>query len=547
MTRSDQWRQWLGLSLSEVEVQSRVATYQQLVQGNPFPVQLEPDEPPDLNNHPTPTAAAAATTTSKDDDIDPLTAYMMEEQRKQSRLDEMDRLYRARTTRRKVKGSGGGGGSDHSEPELSPNEAALHVLDADLQRLPPPFAIYATPLREILFLYNNCHRHHHDQAGGYRQGMHEVAAHLYHVLQQDLDSNHAIIISSECYALLCHILEQIAPAYDIDNNSHNPTTASNNNALQAMSQRIMNQTARADPQFQHRLLLELQVPPAIYLTKWMRLLFGRDVLDVEALWDVLFQLASNPTQQHNLMDVLEATAAARLLHHRATILRTDNHDLLHFLMNIPVETDLQPILDLTRALLLVGHDEIHLLPPLLPSPVVAATASLLPPPPTSTPSLLQLSSATPDALLLSMKRFSISQQVKEIASKTQTMGKRLYHEWEQQINNAAATDDAMNHHDWAATTRSYDDHVWHYDDTRRGSSAPPQALTATTTQQQQQPLEHFLPHHHWGPEMELPLAILQNFVMTVEKQHPGTVPQNVWIALADLEVLRQEIGRSSTK
>jgi hypothetical protein len=456
-------------------------------------------------------------------DLDPLTAMVMEEDRRTQSLAEMDLHYRKERARRKRNGGGAGGQGrqillEAEDESYDDSAAALEIIDKDLVRLHT--SQDKSVLRSVLFVYH-CH---HSPDPGYRQGMHEVASYLLQALveepsfkdegfggsgsngdsaQQEVEAEQERLVAGEVYAMLEIVLTQIAPAYDV-------ATPNDPKPLEAMGRRILALVGRADPQVWDR-LQSLQVPPAIYLTKWIRLLFGREVRSVLELWDVVFELSSSsstsPTgeedtttlsaqtlapalrQQRNntLLAVLEAVAAARILHHRREILLGDD-DTLHFLMNVPVEPDIAPIVDLARTLL---SGQPVSLPPMVDVPIypsaAAATSSSPVPPPRSSPTLLRsslLSRATAftpgpttgatttstttatGTPALSAALSTMKQQFTEALDRTSTISKRLYHEWENLSADKSLDDPQI---------RSYDDDVWH------APPFPPAAATLSST------------------------------------------------------------------
>src|SRR3569832_2225937 len=106
--RSIQWRNQLGLSTEESFVELRLAQYQQYRQEYPFPqpltdeacLETSSDAVSSSTNHST-QVTNEESVSSPNNDLDPLTAMMMEEQQRTTRLQEMDLKYRKERARRK--------------------------------------------------------------------------------------------------------------------------------------------------------------------------------------------------------------------------------------------------------------------------------------------------------------------------------------------------------------------------------------------------------------------------------------------------------------
>jgi hypothetical protein len=510
--RSFRWRVQLGLippptaEWPTVLAEQR-ENYQQLVEQHPFP----DDDEQQLKhgNHGAGGDASAITDTDAASAalLDPLTAMLMEEQEKSERLEELDLKYRREKALRK-RGLAGNGDRIFEDEEYDEQAAALQIIDKDLDRLPSPRTkrhhapessspSSSSPplsskqhddnnnfedehnmvdvvldddnddtnychrrravLREVLFLYT-CE--HPDP--GYRQGMHEIASYLLHALQLDQEASSgnshmaastlALDLAADTYTMLVPILQAILPAYDVK-------TPQQSQPLPAMSRRILSLMDELCPAL-HYALTELHTPPQLYLTKWIRLLYSREVTHVLELWDDLFfpsvAVAANMnTYQHSWMTVLECTAAARLLLWRQQILQSpDASSRLNLLMNLPVEADTAPLVQLTKQLLDPQLRSAIILPEVLNS-VAAAPADAQGLSATSTsasstgPHTLQEHSVTSPsdqgfhqhssyegdygaAASALANRFSMSavkQSLEQAKTQTESIKKRLYQEW----------------------------------------------------------------------------------------------------------------------
>jgi hypothetical protein len=182
------------------------------------------------------------------------------------------------------------------------------------------------------------------------------------------------------------------------------------------------------------------------------------------LWDELFfpnvSVAHTTTGKRSWMEVLECTAAARLLLWRQQILQSpDASHRLHLLMNLPVQVDIAPLVQLTKQLLEYPHvRSVVILPDITNNTVGLAEASAstdAPVRPTITTSSgtglhpLQEHSVTPTdqghnqfanqhdgdlgaAASALANRFSLSavkQSLEQAKTQTESIKKRLYQEW----------------------------------------------------------------------------------------------------------------------
>ena len=192
-------------------------------------------------------------------------------------------------------------------------------------------------LREILYMYAQ----EHPQMG-YRQGMHEIASYLLYVLELEEPqyADHPLFTPPLpiCFVLLEHTLDQLQLAYD----------ASVDKTLQQMSLSILGKLYQNDkPLYNHLTTCPNIPPPPIYCTRWVRLMFSREVVGYENvfdLWDVFFEYY--PT----VMRSLEVTCASRILLMRDALLNPEQNPL-DLLMNIPPLRDIAPLTTTLRRLM----------------------------------------------------------------------------------------------------------------------------------------------------------------------------------------------------
>jgi hypothetical protein len=241
-------------------------------------------------------------------------------------------------------------------------------------------------LADILF----CYAKEHPQLG-YRQGMHEVLAHILVALDLEEEEQYSSSPPSPLYVFEnAYLLFQGWMDQGIHHAYESSTT---------MGQNILHLIQSANKEL-YQLLASLQqtmgVPPELYCSKWIRLLFSREVSSIHQvlhLWDTLLTIYYNPIPyvwppsssssspsatsssllpsssslqqdiQLTLVDIIESAACSMILLQRKLILSlgptttsttsssTTNsstanrdivayHDCLHFLMNYPCIQDI---------------------------------------------------------------------------------------------------------------------------------------------------------------------------------------------------------------
>ena len=547
-------------------------------------------------------------------------------------------------------------------------------------------------LRQVLFLYQcttttaatttAAVSHNHC---GYQQGMHEIASYVLYALELERETSSLSdqSIYADTYTMVQVILTQLLPAYDVevapaptttttekagddddDNNNnrnasprqqqtnHSKTITTttrtttttttkhhhhhHNKPLEQMGQRILQQLAQHDPVLYQMWMSSslASIPPQLIFTKWIRLLFSREVTNVLGLWDVLF----GQMQQHgvSLQQVAETVAVARLLMHRTILLEkhyqhhqahstttttttrgsggssssssSSNSDLLHYLMNMPVEESIQPLIQLLPPMLR-GESVAAFLPP-APTMTTAAAAAATP----SSSSTTTRVGATLTQAFQSMKttvnaqhhplvstttplfrtpenvvdagglsRFSLSNVTEKLASQTQSIGKRLQQEWEQLAQQHQQQQQRQLHHHLHHPLdndqlRNYDDPpprpTWDNNNDNNTQDDPYAAVIPPAAQGHAPQPQQFLlspladggggggggmtpsspsrrllgqfgisPNQQLAQQMQKPLSVLQHFAMQVQRDQRH-VPDQVWEALASLEVVRTKLGQS---
>ena len=647
-SRCRTWRIQLGIfpsGITEAEEQvlwkQECIHYQQLLEQHPFPTsdQDEEDEDEDNDQDGTekedPSWQQQQQQLSQAPSLDPLTAMMMEEQTKQERLQELDLQYRKeRAGRRRQRHTKGGNSSVIVESEEYDEAAVtLQIIDKDLQRLPPPSssqqavsnASRVALLRQVLFVYH-CTTH---PTPGYRQGMHEIASHLLHAHELEhettVDAPHetAAAASAHTFALLCAILDPLQPAFDVGVvvTASSPTTATESTCsstlpspsvttptsptssttttsaastivekqpLVALGRRVLQWTGRYHPHLILCVQQKVQVPPQLYLTKWIRLLYSRELetarTAVLPLWDAWLELTwehaaaqqqqQSPIRPNNywLLHILEAAAVARLLLHAPAILQSD--DPLHYLMNVPPQStqSLDAWQTVTRELLqgktTLSHVIVAAAPPPPPPPVSSPTTTTRMGAPsvdsatlwshplsalTTASSTVHSNAALPatahptNPLLdsatnpnhnpfLSSLSAGWKQTLEQAKTKTQSLSKRIYQEWEQAAATAhppSSTTATTTSSTTAADASSSSPYNMVYRDDPNHGGTPLSDNNNTRTSNHEfhvgsQPNHHqeFVTHN---------LTIVQSFLTHLEHEQQVSIPATVWQAMADLQ------------
>ena len=258
-------------------------------------------------------------------------------------------------------------------------------------------------LGEILFVYAREH-----QALGYRQGMHEILSYLLLAMEIDLETCEESIESSESdstqllefeflrndlYTMFEAVMGRLSPAYDTHSTKRMPATHIKDPSLspmEVMGESILTKVRDiAGDAILHRTVCQLGVPPQLFCTRWVRLIFAREVegsQNVLDLWDAFFAIAAEEEVAKRakesdddssdddddeediwllaslaFMDTLEAAAASMILLVRERLLAGQRggesskaaamNDALHTLMNPPPLKEATPLADLVRTLI----------------------------------------------------------------------------------------------------------------------------------------------------------------------------------------------------
>jgi TBC1 domain family protein 5 len=449
----------------------------------------------------------------------------------------------------------------------------LVIIEKDLKRLPhptdskQPYGAISPPdnspeqearitsLREVLYIYAQEH-----PSMGYRQGMHEIASYVMFLLELEHQQypDHPLFnpILPVCFALLERILDQLKTAYD----------ASGGKSLQQMSVAILGKILQNDPQLYNHLTTNPNIPPPpIYCTRWVRLMFSREVVGYEnvfRLWDVMFSYV-------NVMHALEITSACRILLLRDALLLPDSNTL-DLLMNVPPLADITQLTDTLHQLMKQKERDqaIHLSASVQNLVAAARNSIAAASPSISVQHQLQQSSMYPQISAPAPagqfhhpleqpasgdSKFSFSKMRQSIGQKGESLRRKIItttNEWKEV---AGKRDISGGSFTFSGPSQSFDplgglvahDLNGQYNESSmQGPSQSVSPSDARTLYQQQQlpksPRQH--QHEMWSKLLQQKIWTVQEFLIALEsKENKGTVPREVWEALADMDQMHREL------
>eukprot|EP00977_Amphora_coffeiformis_P007512 scaffold1640_cov161-Amphora_coffeaeformis.AAC.35 len=542
------WMIHLGLLVDspsswELSFQQMQSTYQEHVQAHPYPV--GEDEATVGGDKNAPAQQQLTSSENNSLDLDPLSAIVRATESEEKQLAEMDLQYRKEKALRN-RGKGTARMLPESE-EYDEEFATLQVIDKDLARLANPHnndntekeAARQEMLRQILFVY-----HCENTDPGYRQGMHEIASYLLFALELDIsDAVKSSYQAPLTYHLLAQVLQGMAAAFDIQNGG------SAGSALQTIGRRVDYAVRTHDPLLGQR-LAKLQVPPQMYFTKWIRLLFAREVTEVLEFWDEAF--FGTPVTAQNFMPLLEAWTAARLLIWSAHFMSIrDEGQLLQTLMNLPVEPEThiwsqvaRDILKRTPSIVVPANNH-EFRPPLasLPPPTPAMPVSS-PPPRLHGPPLAAAAAVAPFKSFLAEAGTvkHLGGWMEQLTTKTHILGQRVKQEWEH-IAAATNPENIQSVYQPPPVSRRAAEEGINYNITyRREGEEPPlydPPVPAPAPPPMHAPSSRPLTRNVICKRMDQSTATLHAYLM--QQQTTSNVPSTVWQALADLQKLSQEL------
>lgn len=373
---------------------------------------------------------------------------------------------------------------------------------------------------------------------GYRQGMHEIASYFLWCLeleQKEYPENPLFeAILPVCFSLLEQTLEQLHLAYD----------ASGEQSLQRLSQSILSKIHQNDVLLYKHLTTSPHIPPPpIYCTRWVRLLFSREVVgfdNVFQLWDVFFEY------RQNVMRALEVTSAARILLLRDALLNPENSPL-DLLMNVPPLQDTTTLTTLLKKLMdQKDFDQPIPIPssytgiPQTPAKVVGtpifATPQRNPLLPMQQPVLAEsLIPSIPNGNNNNANNFSFSKMKQSLGQKGESIRKKIItatNEWKRESSSSSGADGMAND----PTLPQYN---YHRSSTETALFNDP--LLNPTSPLPPSPRKH--QHARWAQGLKERMLVVQNYLMTIESQEQqgSKVPPEVWEAMADMQRMQQEL------
>ncbi|EFE35557.1 TBC domain protein, putative [Trichophyton benhamiae CBS 112371] len=194
---------------------------------------------------------------------------------------------------------------------------------------------------------------------GYRQGMHELLAPILWVVTQDaidlqtlnedvafaaageqalmLQSLDPTYIEHDSFILFCAIMQTAKEFYEHNDSKSGGGGSSEVSSIIARSQHIhLGILRKIDPELADH-LVAIEVLPQIFLTRWIRLLFGREFPfdDVLAVWDLV--IAENV--RASLIDMI---CVSMLLRIRWQLMEADYSTALSLLLRYPSPEPIKP-------------------------------------------------------------------------------------------------------------------------------------------------------------------------------------------------------------
>ena len=250
-------------------------------------------------------------------------------------------------------------------------------------------------IAQILFVHAKEH-----PSLGYRQGMHEILSLVLLALEMDLLYYETIAdhttyfedivdqsrIVCDAFLIFEGIMLRLSLAYEVRDNQSCVAGVSVNNKspMEVMGLSVLEkirETAGDDELYNS--LVGMNIPPELFCTRWIRLMFGREVKglnDIMNLWETFFKLMSSAPKKASsasadwsttsLMNVLETTAATMIMLLRDELLPQptyqfdqfgnqhlvpsepkDPNEAMHLLMNYPQMQDTTELTNLLHKMM----------------------------------------------------------------------------------------------------------------------------------------------------------------------------------------------------
>ena len=472
--------------------------------------------------------------------MDPLTAMVQAEEARTAKETAVEQAYRTERARRNR-------GLD-TGPKIvdeEPDDVAAHrqLISNDLVRLSPVFE--SSPARidvlaRVLMVFAMEHT-----SMGYLQGMHEIASFVLYAIELEwgTDESDQQRREAECYAMTEAILTKIAASYDTDPNE----------PLTLQSQRVLQLTGQWPALHQRLRAAFCHIPSQLVFTKWMRLLFGREVVShtlVLTLWDAIFEV------EGSLQTTIEALAAARLLQHGQHVLVELNDDdaLLQWFMNIPPEATVDVWVRRMRVLLQLEppFDSPPPLPQSInPSMDLSAQRQGLAYPARS-PQHARSNGVSPTLARSTNNNSSwdlshlTTSFTDTLAAQTQSISKLITQEWDSMQQQTVPQRPLR-----TTSAEKYNLDYYPRGEQQRSPTQPPTlgggGFPSTAMASDPRITPGGVPASALSNGRSLPdrlqhnVMVLQQFAMNVEQQAGMRVPPHVWTALADLQAVQGEL------
>ena len=315
-----------------------------------------------------------------------------------------------------------------------------------------------------------------------------------------------------------------------------------------MSHSILSKIHQNDPTLYQHLSNSPNIPPPpIYCTRWVRLLFSREIVGYEnvfKLWDVFFE--------YNIMRVLEVTSACRVLLLRDALLNPENNPL-DLLMNMPQLSDItQLTITLRRLMEQTDIDEPIQLPSSQPQPTAPTTQEGLSLHPAKNeqyvvqPMMAHAQEGQMRSPENSNNSFTFSNMRRTLEKKSESLRKKIItttNEWKEAAKRESSSGSISTSSDiFASGSEVMRDHT---------AIKPPQPVPFVDPVMRQtfqglppSPRQH--QHQRWSSLLEQRILTVQEFLMALEAKEGGEkVPGEVWEALADVDRIRRELHNYS--
>jgi hypothetical protein len=335
--------------------------------------------------------------------------------------------------------------------------------------------------------------------------------------------------------------------------------ASGGKSLQQMSIAILGKILQNNPTLYHHLTTNPNIPPPpIYCTRWVRLMFSREVVGYEnvfKLWDVLFSY-------DNVMQALEITSAGRILLISDALLLPENNTL-DLLMNVPPLTDITSLKDTLEKLMKQRESD---------GPIHVQSIESVVDPKNSTKKHMHVGHSgiknplqsprplrQPDQqnqqqspLTGGESKFSFYNMRHSLGQKGELFRKKIITttaEWKEaasRLESSTAFDPLL------ATTATFhqSNHAQKQVMQRREQKADSQRgyvdFSVSKADKTASPVVPIEPRQHqhemWSKLLQQKIWTVQQFLLDLEsKENTGTVPRNVWEALADMDRMQNEL------